>query len=396
MELLKHLIRFALCLALSMKIFLVVAGGVAMASPVQTIVEEQVKQLDLREIEAYWEQLLQNYGGFFPEGKTPSFWELMVPGGEGFQIDSLFTGILRYLFHEVLYNGKLLVTIVVITVFSMLLETLQSAFGRQEVSKVAFAISYVVLMIIAVNSFYVAIGYAKEAIESMVHFMIAMIPLLLTLLASMGNVITTSMMHPVIIFMIHVVGTSIHTFVFPLLFFSAVLHLVSGMSDKYSVTHLANLLRNVGLGLLAGMLTIFLGVISVQTATAAASDGITIKAAKFVTGNFIPVVGRMLSDATDTVISASLMVKNAVGISGVVILLMLCAFPAVKILVLALIYNLAGAVLQPLGSSPMVTCLQTIGKSMVFVFAALACVSLMFFLAITIILTAGNISIMMR
>ena len=54
--------------------------------------------------------------------------------------------------------------------------------------------------------------------------------------------------------------------------------------------------------LLGLFFTIFLGVISVQGASAAVTDGITLKTAKFITGNFIPVIGRMFTDATDTVI----------------------------------------------------------------------------------------------
>src|SRR5690606_24416709 len=117
---------------------------------------------------------------------------------------------------------------------------------------------------------------------------------------------------------------------------------------------------------------------------------------KYLTGNFVPVVGKVFADATDTVISASLLVKNSIGLVGVIILLFLCAFPAIKILTLALIYNLSAAVMQPLGETPIVSCLETIGKSMIYVFAALAAVGLMFFLAITITLTAGNVTVMMR
>jgi stage III sporulation protein AE len=135
---------------------------------------------------------------------------------------------------------------------------------------------------------------------------------------------------------------------------------------------------------------------SIQGASGAITDGVTIRTAKYVTGNFVPVVGRMFSDASETVVGASLLVKNAVGITGVVILVLLCAFPAVKILVLALIFKASAAILQPMGDSPIIQCLQTIGKNMIYVFAALAAVGFMFFLAITIIITAGNISVMMR
>jgi len=366
------------------------------AAPMDGLVQSQAKDLPTGEIEQYWDKLMKQYGGFFPDQQSPSFMDMLLPEGKGFSLKYAFQGLLKFLLHEVIYNGKLLVTIVILTVFSMILETLQTAFERNAVSKVAYSISYMIIIIIAINSFNVAIGYAKEAIESMIHFMMAMIPLLFTLLASMGNVVTVSVMHPLIIFMINTVGTIIYAVVFPLLFFSAVLHIVSTLSDKYKVTHLANLLRNVSVGLLGVLLTVFLGVISVQGFTGAAADGVTIRTAKYITGNFVPVVGKMFSDAADTVISASLLVKNAIGLVGVIIILFLCAFPALKILTLALIYNLSGAVMQPLGDSPIVTCLQTIGKSMIYVFAALAAVGLMFFLAITIMLTAANVTVMMR
>jgi len=362
----------------------------------QAAAKQHIEELDIGAVENYWNKLSSQYGGYFPDRHIPSFMEMLLPGGEGLKLSHMVQGLLRFLWHEVLYNGKLLVTIVMLTVFSMVLETLQSAFEKNSVSKVAYSITYMVLIIIAVNSFYVAIGYAKDSIQSMIQFMMAMVPLLLTLLASMGSIVTVSILHPLIIMMIHVVGTVIYTVVFPLLFFSAVLHIASALSDKYKVTQLANLLRNIGVSILGVLLAIFLGVISVQGATGAVTDGVTVRTAKYVTGNFIPVVGKMFSDAADTVISASMIAKNAVGIAGVIIILFLSAFPAIKILTLALIYYVAAAAMQPLGSSPIVNCLQTIGKTMIYVFASLAAVSLMFFLAVTIILTAGNAAMMVR
>ena len=60
----------------------------------------------------------------------------------------------------------------------------------------------------------------------------------------------------------------------------------------------------------------FLGVLSVQGTATAVADGIAVKTAKFVTGNFIPVVGRMFTEAADTVISASGLLKTQSELSG--------------------------------------------------------------------------------
>nr|WP_276203570.1 stage III sporulation protein AE [Paenibacillus fonticola] len=362
--------------------------------------KSQAEELPTDQVESYWQELMKEYGGFFPDQNIPSFMDMLLQDGDGnkdvFSVKTGLTGLMKYMWHEVLYSGHILATIVLLSVFSSILETLQSAFERKQVSKVAYAICYMVILILAINSFHVAITYATEAIRSMVDFMMAMVPLLFMLLASLGNMVTVSVTHPLVVFMVHTVGTVVYSIVFPLLFFSAVLHIVSSLSEKYKLTQLANLLRTISMSLLGVMLTIFLGVISVRGITGSIADGVTLRAAKYLTGNFVPVVGKVFADATDTVISASLLVKNSIGLVGVIILLFLCAFPAIKIITLALIYNLSAAVMQPLGETPIVTCLETIGKSMIYVFAALAAVGLMFFLAITIMLTAGNVTVMMR
>ncbi|MEF3301937.1 stage III sporulation protein AE [Paenibacillus sp. GYB003] len=394
-RLMRHRIRGWAAAALLVCILL--SGAAAYAdSPAEAIIREQAQRLPTDQVETYWNRLTKEYGAYFPDEKPPSFIDVLVPGGEGFSVRSILTAAGKFMLHEVLIGGKLLASIVILTVFSMILESLQSAFERNNVSKIAYAITYLVLLLIAINSFSVAIGYAKDAITSMIHFMMAMVPLMLTLLGSMGNVASVAVLHPLIVFMIHAVGTLIYSFVFPLLFFSAVLHIVSSISDKYKVTQLANLLRTISLTVLGITVTVFLGVISIQGGTGAVADGVTIRTAKYLTGNFVPVVGRLFSDASETVIGASLLVKNAVGLSGVVIIVFLCAFPAMKIMALALIYNVSAAVMQPLGSNPIIQCLQTIGKSLIYVFAAVAAVGFMFFLAVTIIIAAGNVSVMMR
>lgn len=376
------------------------AGQAAATEPesglVDTLIGEQAAGMDTAELDEFWSRLAADYGDYFPGRTPPTFREALAPGGEGWHVADVLLGLVRYFFHEIVRHGKLLVSIIVLTVLSSVLQMLQGAFERQAISKVAYGICHLVILIMAVDSFRTAISYAEHAIERMIHFMTAMVPLMLTLLASIGNIASVTVLHPLIVFMVHIVGLAIYAVVFPLLFFSAVLHIVSAMSDKYKVTQLANLLRTVGAGTLGVMLTAFLGVLSVQGATSAVTDGVTIRTAKYITGNFVPVVGKMFTDAADTVISTSLLVKNAVGIAGVIILVLLCAFPALKILSLAVIFNLSGAMMQPLGDSPIVTCLQTIGKSLIYVFAALAAVGLMFFFALTIMITSGNLAVMMR
>ncbi len=359
------------------------------------IVDKQLNTLGLQEIQAYWDEVIEEYGGFLPESQKGSFVEF-IKGEKQFSLKAYLLGLLKFLFHELLVHGKLLGSLILLTIFSILLQNMQNAFEHKAVSTVAYGIIYMVLIILALNSFHVAIEYTESAIANMMGFLLALIPLLLALIASVGGVASVAFFHPIVLFLVNTGGLLIQKFVLPMLFLSAVLAIVSTISEQYKVTQLSNLIRNIAIGTLGVFFAVFLGVISVQGASTAVADGVTIRAAKFVTGNFIPVVGRMFTDATDTVLSASVLLKNTVGLAGVVILLMICAFPALKVLSLVLIYNIAAAVIQPLGGGPIIQSLNVISKSILFIFAALAIVSLMFFLAVTIIIASGNITLMVR
>ncbi|MED0966453.1 stage III sporulation protein AE [Bacillus paramycoides] len=369
---------------------------VVQASPVETnVVDQQLDKLGIEDVKQFWDGLVTKYGGYLPESQKGSFMEF-VKGEKEFSIKEWMIGLLKYLFHELVANGKLLGTLIMLTIFSALLQSLQSSFSKSSVSKIADAVVYMVLIIFALNSFYVVMTYARETIQTMVDFILALLPILLALIATGGGVVSVSFFHPIIIFLMNTSGLLMNYIVLPLLLLATILSIVSTMSDQYKVTKLSKLLQNVSVGIIGIFLTIFLGVLSVQGTASAVADGIAVKTAKFVTGNFIPVVGRMFTEAADTVISASGLLKNTVGIIGLVILCLIVVFPAIQIFCIAFIYKFAAAVLQPVGGGAIIQCLDIIGRSIIYVFACLAIVSFMFFLSITIIIAAGNITLMMR
>ncbi|GIN38333.1 MULTISPECIES: stage III sporulation protein AE [Heyndrickxia] len=361
----------------------------------EELVEKQMNDLGIDELKQYWDNVIHEYGGYLPDSQKGSLIDF-IKGDKEFSLNQWFKGILKFTFHELIANGKLLGSLIILTIFSMFLQSLHQAFEQGTISKVAYAIVFIVLTILALNSFHVAIEYAKNAISMMTNFILAIIPLLLALISTSGGITSAAFFHPVILFLMNTSGVLVQYIVLPLLLLSTILSIVSTLSDQYKATQLAQLLRNGSIGLLGIFMTIFLGVISVQGTATAVTDGITIRTAKFVTGNFVPVIGRMFTDAADTVISASVLLKNTLGIAGVAIVLIIAAFPAIKILALAFMFKFTAAIIQPIGNGPVIKCLDTISKNMVYVFAALAIVALMFFLSITIIIVAGNITMMMR
>lgn len=386
--------KFQFFLLLFFLLFLIPVN-VQAAPPPAEIVNEQIQKLGIDEVQQYWDEIVTKYGGFLPESQKGDFIDF-IKGDKNFSIQEWFIAFGKYLFFELLSNGKILGILIMLVIFSSLLQSLQNAFEKSTISKIADNVVFLVLVVFALNSFYIATQATQEAISVMINFLRALIPILLALIATSGGVISVGFFHPILIFLMHTSGLLVTYFVLPLILVSTILSIVSIINDELKVTKLAALIRNIAVGALGLFLTIFLGVLSVQGMTTAVTDGVAVKTAKFVTSNFIPVVGKVFADVTDTVISASLLLKNTVGIVGLVILLGIIVFPAIKILVLALIYKFSAALLQPVGSKAIISTIDVIGKSVIYLFVCLSIVSLMFFLSMTLIIAAGNIVVMFR
>ncbi len=174
-------------------IFIIVGQTVAFAeeqveAPMEEVLMEDISFDGMQE---YWNLVVDEYGGYIPELEKTSLYDF-IKGTDEFSIKSLVGGGLEYLLHEVILNGKLLGSLLLLTLFSVLLQTMHTAFEKTSVSKIAYFVVYIVLIFLALNSFYLAVTYAKDAIGVMSSFMIALIPLVLGLMASFGSMISVS------------------------------------------------------------------------------------------------------------------------------------------------------------------------------------------------------------
>lgn len=365
------------------------------AEPSHDVTPSLLDHVSTEELEASWKELNEEYGEYMPSFNLNNFREFIQNDGD-VRTSDWFDGILRFLFHELMLNGKLLASLLLLTLFSTLLQSVQSSFENTAVSRIAYLVVYLVLISLALESFHQVIDYTLEAIDRMSSFMIGLLPLLLGIMASFSHLMSISFFHPIIVALVQSSGLLVKYLLIPLFAASALLLVVGTLNETYKVDQLAELLRKTGLAVMGIFLTIFLGVISVQGTVTAVQDGVTMKTARFVTGNFVPVVGRLFTDATDTILGASLVLKNTLGIAGVVILLGIAIFPALKVFVIAIVYKLAAALLQPLGDGPVIQAMDVVSRHIMYVFAALLMVSMMFFLVIVIMVAASNITMMVR
>lgn len=358
--------------------------------------DKPAPELDMIEVNKYVERLDGEIKGVVPDIDFKGLVYRIARNEVSFRPQDILSGAASYVFREVVANSSLLGKLVILAIICAVLQNLTSAFDRGSTGQLSYMVTYLLLVTMAIGSFTLAVEAGREVVDRMVTFMQAILPVLLTLLVAVGGITAAAVYQPVVFVSIALIATLIRNIILPLILFSAILVLVSHLSPKFKVSNLAGLIRTVAMGFLGILSTVFLGILSIQGVAGAVGDSVVLRTAKFATDAFVPVVGGLFSDALEAIVSSSLLIKNAVGIAGVIVVLSIMVMPLLKIFCLAMIYKLAGAMIQPVEDGQMVNCLNDLGNSLMLVFAVVATAGLLFFFTVTIMVAVGNLTVMLR
>ena len=94
----------------------------------------------------------------------------------------------------------------------------------------------------------------------------------------------------------------------------------------------------------------------------------------------MPVVGKALGDSVDTVLGATSLLKNSIGIVGMFVIIGICAVPIIKLSLFTITYYFTSAICEPLADKKVVSLLEQMGST----FKVL--LGVMFFVAVLLII----------
>ncbi len=297
---------------------------------------------------------------------------------------------------EVVSCINVLGSIIIIIVIHSILKSISEGLENKSISQITYYVQYILIVTLIMKNFADILTMVRTSIDSLVGFMNSLVPLLITLMLTTGNIASAGITEPIILFIITFIGNFITTVLIPFILIANVLGIVSKVSPRVQVDKLSKFFNSSVVWILGIVLTIFVGVLSVEGSLSSTVDGITAKTAKAAVTNFIPVVGKILGDAVDTVIGCSNVLKNAVGIVGVIVIVCICIGPIIKLAVLMALYYLAGAICQPIADEKIVKLLDQMGDTFKMLLAIMCSVSVMLIVGTTLVIKITNSGLMYR
>lgn len=371
-------------------IFINLMIPISIANEEETL-EEQQEEFGISE---FIEEANTYSGEFFEDIDMNEILNNAIKG----EVDNqtLFKKVLGLIGGELIDGLSVLGSILAIVVIHSILKSVSESLENDTISKLIYYVQYILIVTIIMMNFSDIVQVVKDTCNNLVGFMNILIPLLISLMIYTGSIATSGILEPIILFLINFIGNMIQTIIIPIVLIFTSLIVISKISDNVQIYKLSKFLKSGVVWFFGIILTIFVGVISLEGTLSSSVDGITAKTTKAVVSSAVPVVGKILGDAVDTVLGCGIILKNAVGLIGVIVVVGICIIPILKLGILTMAYKLMSAICEPIADKNITSLLEQIGDVYKIFLAILCSISVMLIVGTALVVKISNTGMMYR
>ncbi|MCI8647833.1 MAG: stage III sporulation protein AE [Firmicutes bacterium] len=356
----------------------------------ESILKEQMEKLNLTELEDIMEDAAEQSNGIFSALSADEIVQSFIKGEPLFDTEILLEHIWDVFLYEIRAGLVLGVEIISICIVMGLLKNFSNSFGDKPVSTLGTVVCSCLVITLCLRDFMITYESCLGTLNIMTNTMQILLPILIPLLISIGGFSSGGVLNPVIMGAITIFNTVLQKFILPVLFISSIFILINSLTEKDYVSRLAVFLRRAALFLTGLAVTIFTGLTAIQGLATKTADGLLVNTARYSVDNFIPIVGGFAADSVDMVLSCAAVIKNGIGVLGIVIILCLLVMPVLKILAIAVIYKLTAVLAEPVATKQISASLNEMGSAVITMAVVLGLCALMFLIFLTIIIGIGG------
>lgn len=244
------------------------------------------------------------------------------------------------LFHSAFENALQIGScIFFITVLFAVLSLLTE--GKQITLSIAGAVAVAAIMLQSTNSM---ICYAADAVQEICEYGKLLCPVLTMSLAAQGGVSASAALYTGTTVFISLMSMLISRVLVPMIYLILVLSVSNCATGEDMLKSISCSVKNVMSWILKTLLIVFTTYMSITGVVSGTTDAAALKAAKVTISTVVPVVGGILSDASESVLVSMGILKNAVGVYGILAVLAVFMGPFVKVGIQYLVLKISAGI----------------------------------------------------
>lgn len=228
-------------------------------------------------------------------------------------------------------------------------------------------------------------------LNTLSEFMLSYIPIYASVTAASGGFSAGSSYYAQTLGICELIGFISQKVIMPFLSIFLALSFTSAINPDMKFSSAAESIKNAVRLTLTALMTIFTGLITIQSFAGSASDNAASRAVKFGASNFIPIIGGSVSEAYSTVYSSIGIIRSSVGSIGIAAVSVMLLKPLATIICVKLVLSAAKLISDLMGISEASELLKSTGYAMSAAISTVLCFSMMFIISTAVImLTAAN------
>lgn len=357
----------------------------------EDIIKEQMNQVIDRDktasLSEYASELTNGISDYFT---IENILDATLEGKSIFSSPELIDGIKTLFLYELKAAAVVSIEILGICIIIGLFDNLSGAFGKKSAGEIGSLTCAIIIAGIILVNFQDVYAIAVNTMNTMTYTVEILVPILIGILVSMGKIVSGTILSPLLLTSVAIFQNIIKNIIFPALFISTVLSILNSLTEKNMVNQSAKLIRNLAIFITGLLLTLMSGIISIQGLITKTSDGLIMGTAKYSLDAFIPIVGGFTADTIELFLSCMGAIKSVVGIFGIMLILTLLFIPIIKTILIALIYKITAALIEPLTSKRIVQSVEETGSVLIILSAILFFASLLYIIFLTSIMRIGG------
>ncbi len=224
----------------------------------------------------------------------------------------------------------------------LLLSLLRAYDGASKaVVELCGVVAIAVLLLKPTNSL-IALG--ASTVRQISEYGKLLIPVMTAAMAAQGGAVTSAGLYTVTAFVNTLLSSAVSKLLVPMVYIYLVLSVINGAAGDDLMKKLRDFVKWAMTWGLKITLYIFTGYISITGVISGTADQTALKATKLTISGMVPVIGGILSDASETILISAGVVKNAAGIYGMLAILAIAIGPFLRIGLQYLLLKLTAAV----------------------------------------------------
>ncbi|MDE6302985.1 MAG: stage III sporulation protein AE, partial [Clostridia bacterium] len=285
------------------------------------------------------------------------------------------------------------ITIIVICLLKNMLGNLTSGFANGSTTEVVHIVCYCAVIIVLMTGVGSVISTVTDTVSLLTGFARAIFPVLLTLLSMLGGATTVATYTPLMAVLSGLIMKIITAVIVPAFIATIVFSVVGNISKNVKLDKLTKVIKSASTWLIGIVFGLFATFLTVQGITGGVVDKFGFNVAKFALSSYIPILGGYLSDGFDLLSTSLVLVKNAIGYCGALILICIVLFPLVKVVIFTLTLRLTSAIVEPIGDTRMSGMLNNVAGNMSLLITALAGVAFLFYILLMLFIGSCNMGL---